>query len=242
MSEGIEDILFNQFSFDISCFGQEKLKVQIFDCGQPNAPIVYLHEIGEEKDSLLSLFKNYNIPSFSLVLIQVPEKLWNEILSPWPTPKKFPKYLKCQGKAEEYLPILLYQIIPKVHELIPTFGDQVLIGYSLAGLFSLWAACKCNTFKGIGAVSGSFWYPNFEEWFFKHLPSPLPITVYFSSSVKECQSKNPYLAPLQPTIEKIEKYLSEQGVRTIFEINEGNHFQNPTQRLMIGLIWTLTHF
>ena len=34
-------------------------------------------------------------------------------------------------------------------------------GYSLAGLFSLWACCQSGKFAGIAAASPSVWFPGF---------------------------------------------------------------------------------
>lgn len=220
------------------------LKVEVLECNQPDAPVIFLNIIEDGDNTiedLISKLQKKNVPAFSLALIHIPNKEWTKVLSPWPTPKNFPKHLRCAGEAEQYLESTFDPIVAKVKEFFPQSKYQILAGYSLAGLFSLWAACKESRFNRICAVSGSFWYPDFEEWFFENLPNPLPTTVYFSSSVQECQSKNTYLSSLKPTIQKIEEYLSKQGVWTIFEINKGNHFQDATERLTQGLAWTLTH-
>ena len=37
-------------------------------------------------------------------------------------------------------------------------------GYSLAGLFSLWAAYQTDVFSGFAAASPSVWFPGFIEY------------------------------------------------------------------------------
>ena len=41
-------------------------------------------------------------------------------------------------------------------------------GYSLAGLFSLWAAYQTDVFSGIAAASPSVWFPGFIEYMKEH--------------------------------------------------------------------------
>lgn len=49
-------------------------------------------------------------------------------------------------------------------------------GYSLAGLFSLWAAYQTNLFAGIAAASPSVWFPGFLDYA-KLTSSNLPVSI-----------------------------------------------------------------
>ena len=40
----------------------------------------------------------------------------------------------------------------------------VIAGYSLAGLFALWAAWNSGYFRRVASVSGSLWYPGFTDY------------------------------------------------------------------------------
>lgn len=221
---------------DYMCAG---FPIQLYDCKVEKAPIVYLvaHEVDPQ---LLSFIQDSKTQPFSLACICISSAQWNTLLAPWNTPSNFPKYLRCQGKASEYLKIFLNELIPSIQShLSYPYGQAILAGYSLAGLFSVWTMCECDLFAGICAVSGSFWFPDFKTWFLQNIPKHLPSCVYFSTSESEWNSKNSHLSSLKSTLKAIQETLAQKGVKTICEINPGNHFQDPTQRLASGIEWIL---
>ncbi len=228
-------------SWTIQHFTSASFSIQLYDCNLSKAPIVYLlaHQIDP---NFLSLLQEKKLPPFSLACIEISNAQWNTLLAPWDTPQNFPKYLRCKGGAPDYLKTLIRDIIPEVQaHLSHSYGLQTIAGYSLAGLFSVFAMCQWDQWAGVCAVSGSFWYPDFQAWFLEHIPSRLPMCVYFSTSEKEWNSKNLRLSSLRPTLEVMEKILAQKGVKTICEINLGNHFQNSASRLATGIEWMLNH-
>ncbi len=228
-------------SWTFQDFSVAGFPIQLYDCNVPKAPIVYLlaHQMDPE---LLSLLQEKSLPAFSLACIGISSTQWNTLLAPWNTPSNFPKYLRCQGEASRFLKIFLNDILPAIQNHLSSFsGVQTMAGYSLAGLFSLWALCEWEQLEGVCAVSGSFWYPDFQTWFLDHFPLHLPICVYFSTSESEWTSQNARLSSLKPTLEAIEQSLAQKGVKTICQIHPGNHFQEPTKRLVLGIEWMITH-
>lgn len=228
-------------SWTAHTFKVANFPIQLYDCNLPKAPILYLiaHQIDPK---LLLLLQEKQLPPFSLACIEISEAQWNILLAPWATPQNFPKYLRCQGGASDFLKTLAETIVPKIQaQLSHPCGFQTMAGYSLAGLFSIFAMCQWDQLAGVCAVSGSFWYPDFEAWFLKHLPTHLPLCVYFSTSEKEWDSKNVRLSSLKLTLETMEKSLGDKGVKTICQINSGNHFQEATPRLALGIEWMLSH-
>lgn len=228
-------------SWTIQTFSVDNFPIQLYDCNFPKAPIIYLlaHQIDP---MLLSLLQEKQLPPFSLACIRISEAKWNTLLAPWDTPKNFPKYLRCQGGAPDFLKTLVEDLVPQIQaHLSHLCGLQTIAGYSLAGLFSVFAMCQWDQLVGVCAVSGSFWYPDFQTWFLAHLPTNLPLCVYFSTSEKEWDSTNSRLSSLKSTIETMEKSLDKKGVKTICQINSGNHFQNATLRLATGIEWMLNH-
>ena len=90
---------------------------------------------------------------------------WNRELSPWRAPG-VRQGEEFEGEGTETLRFLVEQLIP---EAIRTYGLRedvpvVLGGYSLAGLFALWAAYQTNRFRAVAAVSPSVWFPGFLEY------------------------------------------------------------------------------
>ena len=113
----------------------------------------------------------------------------------------------------------------------------VLGGYSLAGLFALWAGTKNGNYSGIVAASPSVWFPGFTEYLKEH--SAMADTVYLSLGDKESKTKNAVLATTDACIEKTRDILLGQGVNCVLEWNEGNHFKEPEKRMAKGFAWAL---
>lgn len=112
------------------------------------APVVYL--LGDVADN-----SPVQVPE-SVSLVTVGVNLWEQNFSPWCAPRVFAKGPNFGDGAQKTLNILINQIIPWAEsELTEPPAYRVLVGYSLAGLFSLWAgvsqsgasqqvACSCQ--------------------------------------------------------------------------------------------------
>lgn len=65
-------------------------------------------------------------------------------------------------------------------------------GYSLAGLFALWAAYQTDVFSDVAAASPSMWFPGFTGYMEEHdIKSRM---VYLSLGDKEPKACNPVMA------------------------------------------------
>ena len=147
----------------------------------------------------------------------------------------------AQGiRADEYLELLLDEIIPAVKtELNAEPKVVMLAGYSLAGLFALYAVTKCDLFTAAASCSGSMWFPDFKEYITKFDTTKLPRTIYFSLGDREAHTKNKILQTVEGHTRAIEKHLAESGINTVFELNKGNHFQQGALRTAKGIKWIL---
>ena len=105
------------------------------------APIVYL--LGDVADN-----SPVQVPEgVSLVCIGV--DLWEENFSPWCAPRVFAKGPNFGDGAQKTLDTLINQVIPWAEsELTESPAYRVLVGYSLAGLFSLWAVVSEQVARG----------------------------------------------------------------------------------------------
>ena len=96
------------------------------------APIVYL--LGDVADN-----SPVQVPE-GVSLVNVGVDLWEENFSPWYAPRVFAKGPNFGDGAQKTLDTLINQIIPWAEsELTKPPAYRSLVGYSLAGLFSLWA-------------------------------------------------------------------------------------------------------
>ena len=103
-------------------------------------------------------------------------------------------------------------------------------GYSLAGLFSLYAMHELDL-DGAISVSGSLWKEGWLDYLKEH-----PIyhkKIYLSLGSKEHKTRNVLMKNvLKNTLETYEIYQKEN--QCFFEKNVGNHFFQSEQRMMKG--------
>ena len=122
------------------------------------APIVYL--LGDVADN-----SPIQVPE-GVCLVNVGVDLWEENFSPWCAPRVFAKGPNFGDGAQKTLDTLINQVIPWAEsELTEPPAYRALVGYSLAGLFSLWAGMSPQVAHGVspqvahgcqpGAATGS---------------------------------------------------------------------------------------
>ena len=207
------------------------------------APVVYL--LGDVADH-----SPVQVPE-SVSLVTVGVDLWEQNFSPWCAPRVFAKGPNFGDGAQKTLDTLIDQIIPWAEsELTEPPAYRVLAGYSLAGLFSLWAGVSqpddapitsITTFQRIGAVSGSFWFPGLLDYVDQQLSAgAVGLThAYLSLGDREARTPNPQIMHVQENAELLANKLKNAGITSIFELNRGNHFQNVEGRMQKALDWLL---
>ncbi len=177
---------------------------------------------------------------FSLVAFEI--KDWQSELTPWAAPAVFGK-IPFGDKAVETLAFVEELLIPDLEQrqLYEKATMRCLLGgYSLAGLFALWASYQSSRFDGIAAVSPSVWYPLWIAYAETHTPSTS--AVYLSLGDKEEKAKNPVMAHVGFCIRKQQELLTEQSISNILEWNPGNHFQHSDERTAKGFVWVINQF
>ena len=175
--------------------------------------------------------RNLSDKSFSLVAFMIED--WNQELTPWAAPPVFGKIPFGDG-AEKTLEFITSQLLPEVKDNIP---HLILGGYSLAGLFALWAGYQTDQFEGIVAASPSVWYPQWIDYASEK--SPLAQSVYLSLGDKEEKAKNQVMAQVGNAIRKQHELLNGQKINTTLEWNVGNHFVDSEKRTAKGFAWVL---
>ena len=174
-------------------------------------------------DSEIKAMRNCALP-FALAAFAV--KDWNRELSPWAAPPVFGK-LPFGGMAEETLSFVLACLLPELRVQLGADMKVCVGGYSLAGLFALWAATETNAFSGVAAASPSVWFPGWMDYV---KANPIQAkSVYLSLGDKEEQAKNPVMATVGDCIR--EQYALLQADHSVtLEWNPGNHFQDSEKR------------
>ena len=213
-------------------------QIELYGGVDAGAPLVIYHAVHGEGDSLWAAFGKTVSMQVSLAVINDID--WNHEMSPWAISPISAKDTPCSGGADEYLAKLTEEIMPAVLRELPTKPeDLILAGYSLAGLFALYAAYRTDLFTHIVSASGSLWYPGLVDFVKSHNMSKHVRSVYLSLGDKESHTRNKLLAAVEENTIEIEKYLVSQGMNATYERNPGNHYQDAELRVARGIKWTL---
>lgn len=165
---------------------------------------------------------------------------WNADLSPWPARRAFRGGEDFAGGAGAYLQRLTGELIPAAEAALGLRPERRgLVGYSLAGLFALYALYRTPMFALVGCVSGSLWYDGFAEWMRSGAPQCAGARVYLSLGDREAAARDPRLACVQARAEEAAALLASQGAESVFELNPGNHFADMPARMARGVDWLL---
>ena len=213
--------------------------VSIFPSAELEAPIIYLNTFSGEGQKVYEVAQAAGYPPFTLVAIS--DLDWNHDMVPWDSPPAFKNADPCTGGADDYLRLLTEKIIPKAEkEITGTPSWRGIVGYSLAGLFSLYATYRTDLFSRVGSMSGSLWFPGMKDYIFSHEPTRQPDHMYFSLGDKESKTRNPILRSVRQNTEEIRAFYHSKGIDTVFELNPGNHYNHAAERTAAGIVWLLT--
>lgn len=174
-------------------------------------------------------------PAGTRCLVTLSVEDWNRELSPWEADAAFGDEGFGSG-AGETLAFLESSLFPALGKMFPAEGrEYFLCGYSLAGLFALWAAYRTPRFAGVAAVSPSVWFPGWLEYAETH--DVQSGAVYLSLGKKEEKTRNRTLAAVGDAIRAQYELLCAAGAACTLEWNDGNHFVNADKRLARGIAW-----
>ncbi len=213
-------------------------KITVYIHEDSMAPIVFSSDVSDSWPSILEECKAMGCPAFHLV--SVTGLHWDEELSPWAHEPVVAKDDHFTGDADRYLQVLESEIIPYAKTFLPGKQKQILNGYSMGGLFALYAAHKSTCFDAYSAPSGSIWYPDFVDYVKGHEFARMPKVIYLSLGDRESKTKNGWLSQTESSMQLLKDYYQTKNIITTFELNPGNHFKDVSHRIAKGLHWTLT--
>ena len=185
---------------------------------QQEAAIVYslMQEMGEE-----------------LAIIPCIPSSWENDLTPYEADNPLWKGRSFAGKADDFLKeiVAVASACPAAH--------RILAGYSLAGLFVLYAGAKCSLFDSLVAGSPSLWYPSFLEYAQSRPLNPSVQYVYLSLGDQEAKVKNPVFQTMDHRMNEYCKILKEAQIPFHFDLNPDKHVNNVMERMAKGILSTI---
>lgn len=212
--------------------------VSVFPSAEPDAPVIYLNTYSNEGQQVFQAAQAAGCPPFTLVVIGNLD--WNHDMAPWDSLAVFKGGESFTGGADDYLRLLLGDILSGAEKnLTGAPMWRGIVGYSLAGLFALYAIYQTDIFSRVGSISGSLWFPGWKEYALTHGPKRPPDCAYFSLGDKESKTRNPILKSVRQDTEEIHDFYRAMGVDAVFQLNPGNHYNRAAERTIVGITWLL---
>lgn len=198
-----------------------RVRAELSPC--PAAPLVCV--LADPDEARISVSRNQ-----SLLIIDPGD--WYDALSPWPAPAVDSRGGGFGGHAERFLQTLVTNVLPAAED---QFGlspaCRALCGYSLAGLFALYALYRTDVFACVASASGSLWYDGFLDFLRASTPCVPNARVRLSLGDREEFARNPRLAAVGDATRGAEQILRSQGLDVTLTMNPGGHFRETDLRL-----------
>lgn len=172
---------------------------------------------------------------FLLAAIELDD--WIVDLMPWPD-KNISRETEAGRHAPDTLQYILESLIPALKEQVRD-RPVILGGYSLGGLFALWASACTDRFAAIAAASPSVWIKDWIPYAQKHLPTAQHI--YLSLGEREEHVKNQAIARVGDCMREYHALLQAQlgPERCTLVWETGNHFTDNAGRLARAFAWCI---
>jgi predicted alpha/beta superfamily hydrolase len=207
--------------------------------GEAHVEYLLLQMTGEhELQSMESEVTAIAQSAHQFLFAAIPVENWNDALSPWEAPAVWGKQ-GFGGKAGDTLRFLTEQVMPTLKQQfnLPENVKIILGGYSLAGLFALWASTQANLFCGIAAASPSVWFPGWMEFEQQH---PIQAQcIYLSLGDREERTRNATMAAVGENIRALHRELAERRKSCVLEWNCGGHFKDADLRTAKAFRWVM---
>lgn len=213
--------------------------------GNPTADLTIIRLLGEHEynidDEIKLLSKREGDNEWCMLTVQVSN--WEHEMSPWVTnvnykvvPDEIPAYIDSGARVK--LNSIIDEVMPDYESEYPNANRKYIIaGYSLAGLFSLWASYQTDKFYGVMAASPSVWYEGWMEYIKENVCKAK--VAYLSLGNKEHKTRHPLMAKVADNIKEQKMILINQGIDTFYEENQGNHFKDVTERMVKGIAYLI---
>ena len=185
-----------------------------------SSSIIYIllpHRLPEEERIALEGLST----RFETNIVTISEMDWNNDMTPWKAPAV--KEGEFGGRASQFLDRLKGDIFFNLENSLQIRNPKrYLMGLSLSGLFTIWAAIRKPLFEGVASISGSFWYDGFAEWLLKQEKLQC-VRFYISMGEKEKETKVKRFASIEEDTMKVVETLILKGAEVAFEVTEGGH-------------------
>ena len=197
-------------------------------------PTIYWGETKNSSETIEKVLALCGDVNCNYIIYEVED--WNSDFSPWEF--KLNKKMSFSGGGRKTLDWLMNDCVPCYEKEYSLMGKRILCGYSLAGLFSLWAFYESQAFSGVISCSGSLWFGDWINYSESHT-APQNSSIYLSVGDREEKARDRIMATVGDcTRRQYELVCGDKNVsRHILEWNDGGHFNEPEKRIAKGIRW-----
>ena len=175
------------------------------------SPLVLLLTGGEDPGAVWKETRRLTEWEFCLAALPVTE--WENELSPWKAEKVFRGGRDFGDGADGTIRELEREIVPELKRAL-SFRDMpsIIAGYSLAGLFAVYALYRTDIFSGAVSASGSLWFPGFLDYDASHAMPRIPGRVYLFLGDREKNTKNPVMRWVEENTAALHERFCAEGI------------------------------
>ena len=208
-------------------------EITLYHAANADSPLILFNHFSGEGEAVMAEARKLSNRDFSLLCVGNVD--WNHDMSPWHCPPIMPGDAEYTGGADVHLQLLVEEILPEGLRRLEGKPSHIgIAGYSLAGLFALYALYRTNVFDRAASVSGSLWYPEFRDYVQSHEMKRKPEKLYISLGDKEAKTRNPLMRAVDTALLMQRGALDAQNIPNELEWNPGNHFVDAALRTAKG--------
>lgn len=190
---------------------------------------------------LLPTFSDSCLLNLPIIVALQPKNRLDEY-TPWPKDALDQRFPPFGGLGDDYLNHLAQEIKPYIdsnYNTIPDPSSTGILGFSLGGLISVYAAYTRNEFGIIGSLSGSFWYDGWVEYLADQRLTNQNLKVFLSSGRNEGLNKDNLRKKAAEATIATQTALSKMiGKDIAVHWDDGGHHDLRLQRHAAALEWT----
>ena len=201
-------------------------------------PLFILNSYKNEKiDEVIDSIKG----KYNFIFLDIKVNDWSETLTPYKVPDNGIYLRNLDGKGENHLRFIDDTLIPYIKDYLSKYNinisKYILLGYSLAGLFAVFAGLKSKYINIITSISGSLWYPNLINYINDISFNNNIEFIYLSLGDNEKKTKNEYMKYVEVNTLKLFEAFKSIYKNVYFEFNKGNHFARSNERVIKALYY-----
>lgn len=207
-------------------------------------PAIYLvgGDLRSERQEILAAYRQYALSRRdalcqpAAVLVQLPAAESARDFTPWPAASLYAGEAPFAGQADAFLSETVLPLkaqIEQNYHVESRAAGAALLGYSLAGLFCLYALFRTPCFGAAGSMSGSLWYEGWPAFLDTHTPLSDAPRIYLSLGRKEKERGSRRMRTVEANTQKTYAYFLAHGgdeTRVSLALQPGGHFHQIAAR------------